>query len=156
MTRSEIHREAQHMRLIQEFISGPERDPEAERLDRLVTAMRSGDGEARVMLLDQGGTARGGVAFHRCADNRFHVDLGDGAMRLYVSPADIGRRVFLVAGWPEDELHAGSFSAGECPACGESLEWFPEAGVVACLGDCGWGVDENRPAPIDTKERASA
>ena len=83
----------------------------------------------------------------------FNIAFGDGGGRFHVHVTDLGRRVFLAGPWPADELHVGAYSAGECPACGESLEWFPAAGVVSCAGDCGWGAEDRPMAPEQARER---
>ena len=139
MTTSEYHRERQQAQLSADFDAGPEpeRHSSAAKLARLLAAWR--DGQARVAVFDPetDDVAMGEVVYVGSATFNLVFDDGDGWFHAAVE--EIGRRVFLVAPWPADHLHADSFQAGECPLCGESLEFFPAAGVVACPDDCGFG-----------------
>ena len=153
MTTSEYHRERQQGQLVADFIAGPEpaeRPPEAERLDMLRSAMRRGGGEATVAVIDlDTGGHRFGQAFGLLANGRFHVAFGPRNILSYISQNEIGQRVFIAAPWPDDSLHAEAVTDGSCPQCGEHLEWFPVAGVVACADDCGWGHEiEAFPAQV--------
>ena len=139
MTTNEYHRERQQAQLIADFIAGPEPESHssAAKLARLLAAWR--DGQARVAVFDPetDDVAMGEVVYVGSATFNLVFDDGDGWFHAPVE--EIGRRVFLMAPWPADHLHAGSWSAGECPLCGESLEFFPLPGLVSCLGDCGFG-----------------
>ena len=108
----------------------------ANRLGLLRRAWCDGISVA-VVDLETDSIAMGEVVYVGRATFNISFDDGDGWFHAPVE--EIGRRVFLVAPWPADHLHAGSWSAGECPLCGESLEFFPLPGLVSCLGDCGFG-----------------
>ena len=139
MTTNEYHRERQQARLIADFIAGPEPESHAsaDLLAKLLAAWRDGKARVAVFDLETDSIAMGEVVYVGRATFNISFDDGDG---WFHAPADLlGRRVFLVAPWPADHLHAGSWSAGECPLCGESLEFFPLPGLVSCLGDCGFG-----------------
>ena len=142
MTTSEYHRERLQAQLVAEFITGEaeiEIDATAAKLTMLRAAMERGGGEARMAVVDIEGIVRLGMVFYVTPAGSFHVAYDNGDMWAFISPAEIGQRVFIAAPWPDDSLHAGAVTDGSCPQCGEHLEWFPVAGGVACADDCGWG-----------------
>lgn len=152
MTTNEYHRERQQGQLVAEFITGEaeiEIDATAAKLTMLRAAMERGGGEARMAVVDIEGIVRLGMVFYVTPAGSFHIAYDNGDMWAFISPAEIGQRVFIAGPWPADRLHAGAFQAGECPVCGEHMEFFPVAGVVACPDDCGFGHEiEAFPAQV--------
>ena len=126
----------------------------ANRLAMLRRAYATRHAVAVVLIdsLTDGGPVHGIVGWVQ-PNGLFAVAMDDGRLRFHIPPAEIGQRIFVAGGWPDDESEA--FEAGPCPACGEALHAFPVSGVVAC-SDCDWGVEIPPAAPARAREVAHA